>query len=101
LFLGQVRIIEQDYLFRVFSLMLNCIDENGWEDGQIPMAPMMENLSSLEPQCILESVFRWFFEQKNDLSSSALPLGMYGILNVSFNTLFHRATQVILLLCTL
>lgn len=61
-FLGKLRLVEDDYLFRIFSQVLGCVDENGWHPREIEKSTVIDTLRALAEPWFVEKIFQWFFE---------------------------------------
>lgn len=55
-------IVDDDYLFRIFSQILNIIDENSWSPKEIQKEIVVDTLSTLAKPFFTEKIFQWFFE---------------------------------------
>lgn len=53
--------MEDDYLFRIFSQILNCIDGNSWKPDKICKHTVVKSLESLAKPFFIEKIFQWFF----------------------------------------
>lgn len=60
LFPGHWRFIEFNYHFRVLSLLLDFIDENSWPLDGIIRTEVLETLSEVVPEVILEHFLDWY-----------------------------------------
>ncbi|CAL8102233.1 unnamed protein product [Orchesella dallaii] len=73
---GSLRLVDGDYLFRILSQVLNCVDENSWSLTQIEKNVVVQTLSCLVQPFFLEKMFEWFFKplpiEEPGTSSSAL-----------------------------
>ncbi|ODN04174.1 Sister chromatid cohesion protein DCC1 [Orchesella cincta] len=68
---GNLRLVESDYLFRIFSQVLNCVDENSWSSTQIEKDVVVATLSSLVLPFFVEKVFEWFFVPFEEAGASS------------------------------
>jgi len=65
-FQGYLRLIDEEYLFRVFSLVTGCIEENSWSSDYVLKSVILSSISPLEPSFVLEKIFEWFFKIINE-----------------------------------
>lgn len=60
--LGKLRLVEDDYLFRIFSQVTMCVDEHAWHPAEIEKDVVIRVLSSLAKPFFVENIFQWFFK---------------------------------------
>lgn len=58
---GKIRLVDDDYLFRVLSHVLDCVEGYSWERNEVKKDVVIGELNGLHPEFILEKVFDWFF----------------------------------------
>lgn len=57
---GYWRLLDFDYLSRIFNFILNLVDSNSWPTDEIPELKLLDILQELEPREIIKQCLYWF-----------------------------------------
>lgn len=71
---GYVRVLDFDYKFNVFSIILDVIESKSIPLDKIQKEPIIEALADLEPKEILEECFSWFAEETDQTDENGHKL---------------------------
>ncbi|XP_067126212.1 sister chromatid cohesion protein DCC1 isoform X2 [Centruroides vittatus] len=57
---GYWRLLDFDYMTRIFTFILNLVDSNSWPINEIPEMKLLDTLEDLEPREIVKQSLYWF-----------------------------------------
>lgn len=72
--IGNWRLMEHDYHFRVLSHLLGLIESNSWLLGQIPIGECLSELSDIVPRFILNHLIQLYLTPIGDFNENGLFL---------------------------
>lgn len=68
--LGNWRLLDNDYHFRVLSQFLGLVESNSWPLDQVPIGESLSELSALFPDYVLHHICQIYLEPIGDYTDT-------------------------------